>query len=291
MNEAPVPPYQPDQPDATSAPTSVPQPAAPTVVTPVPNTSQGSSTLSTWSLILGIASLVLGLIIFISVPAAIVAIILGIVVLTKHRPGKGKALAGIITGGTMLLVLPFLFAVVIVAYNGINERVQVVATEQQHILNNSDATPTSDGHSVSTACFTYTIPEGYEFDDASKNCTTSVNIPNGDTLTRIVVKANTGDIGSLQDVVASYNKTLQAGDVTKPGVIDQEEFSTHGTRVYYVSYKDANGLLFGNYIIPTQTTLNDENGKPITAYTVAGYTYNAELKAIVRGVLDSVITE
>jgi hypothetical protein len=286
MNESPVPPFVPD-PVPPSEATTTPQPAP--YATGGPSAPpQGSQVMATWSMALGIGALVLGVIVFLSIPAAIVAIVLGIIVLAKHHAGKGKALAGIITGGITLLVFPILLGITIVAYNGITQRAQ--EAEKTAVTQNSAQTYSQD-QTVFTPCFTYTIPDGYQYDAASAHCTTSVNIPNGDILTRITVKANTGAIGTLKDVVAAYNKSLQAGNASTPGVVDQEELTVNNQRVYYVSYKDANNLLFGNYIIPVSTSLQDENGKDITAYTVAGYTYNSQLKAIVRGVLDSIITK
>jgi hypothetical protein len=286
MNEAPVPPYQSDPVPAGTPPI---QPVTP--ITPVVG-PQGSQALSTWSLILGISSVVLAIIFFIAIPAAIVAVILGIIVLVKHRPGKGKALAGIITGGAMLLIIPFIAAITIVAFNGVSQRANeahntAVQQEASRLLG-----PSSDGVNVTSPCYSYAIPAGYVYDEASVNCTTAINIPNGDALTRITVKGNTGTIGSLQDVVTMFNKTLQNGDASAQGVVDQQQLTINGKIAYYISYKDATGLLFGNYIMPdTSAGHVDQNGKTITAYTVAGYSYNSGLKALVTGVVNSLTIE
>lgn len=238
-------------------------------------TPQGSQTLSIWSLILGVVALALALVFFISIPAAIAAIVLGIIVLTKHHPGKGKAMIGVITGGVAFLAIPILIAFTVIAFNAVNDRAH--ETQQASLQ-----------RSVDSPCFTYTVPAGYTYNNASNNCTTSVNIPGGDTLTQISVKGNTGTIGSLKDVVASFDATLKANNPNTPGVIDQEQFISNGNTVYYVSYNDGNGLLFGNYIIPdSNASHKDETGKTITAYSVAGYTYNSGLKSLVRGIVDS----
>ncbi|HEY8886500.1 MAG TPA: DUF4190 domain-containing protein [Candidatus Microsaccharimonas sp.] len=282
MNDAPVPPFQPTP---TEENNPVIQPAV--QVATQPQTPHSSQTLSLWSMILGIVALVLGIVVFISIPAAIIAVVLGIIVLTKHHPGKGKALAGIITGGVALILIPVLFAVTLVAYNGITQRAnELQKTTQQH----ETASTSSDGTTVTTPCYTYTIPSSYEYDDASAHCTTAVNMPNADMLTRITVKGNTGTIGTLQDVVTLFNKTIQNGDPKAPGVVDQETLTINGRTAYYVSYKDSYGLLFGNYIFPdSSASQKDTNGKTITAYTVAGYTYNSGLKALVRGVADTLV--
>lgn len=276
MNDAPVPSFQPTlSPESNHAPQPSPQ------VAPLQQPPQGSQALSTWSLVLGIIALVLAIVFFVSIPTAIVAVILGSIVLVKHRPGKGKALAGIITGGIALLVIPIFLVITLVAFNGISNTAKDSSLQQ---LLGSASTETK----VDTPCFSYTIPAGYTSDSTAKGCTTSINIPNGDTLTRITVKGNTGAIGSLQDVVAMFNTTLKNNDPNTEGVIDHEQLTSNGHTVYYIAYKDANGLLFGNYIIPdSSASQKDETGKTITAYTVAGYAYNSSLKGIISGILDN----
>ena len=245
------------------------------------------SRMSTWSLVLGIVAFVLAVVIFISIPAAIIAIVFGIIVLVKHRPGKRKAIAGIIIGGITLLLIPPLVTLSLVAYNALTERVNMTNKSSQQKETNKIAGTATNTSKVDTQCYTYTIPTGYEFDVASKNCTTAVNIHNGDDLTRITVKGNTGTIGSLKDVVASFNKTLQTGNSNAPGFVDQKELILQGRSVYYITYKDTTGLLFGNYIISDKSGSRIVNDKTITAYTVAGYVYNSSLAGIVRNVFDS----
>jgi hypothetical protein len=271
MNESPV------QPDQT--------PAAPQQLTP-----EKPHKLALWSLILGIAALVLALIVFISVPAAIIAIIFGILTLVKHRPGKGLALAGIITGGAALIFIPIVVALAVVSYNGISEKANEIkntAIQKEAEKNALADEVNSNATSVDTDCYSYDIPKGYEYDEDSKECATAVNLPGGDALSRIVTKGNTGKIGTLQDVVATLNASLKKSDPNTTGIIDQEQFVSNGNTVYFVSYKDANGLLFGNYIIPDSSASQTVGGQTITAYTVAGYVYNSSLKGLVRDVVDS----
>jgi hypothetical protein len=277
MNEAPKISPQP-------SPTPMPPEQPATVVQSVQ--PQGSQKLSTWSLILGIASIVLGLVVFISIPAAIVAIILGIIVLNKHLPGKSKALAGIITAGVFLVILIPLGVLTILTFNSVTQQANdaVKLSTRQAAERKAAAVVTK----VDTLCYSYPVPTNYEYDTASKYCTTAVNIPKGDALTRITVKGNTGTIGTLQDVVTLFNKTIQNGDPKAPGVVDQESLIIRDRPVYYISYKDSYGLLFGNYIFPDNSAQHiDENGKTIVGYTVAGYTYNSGLKSLVRGVANS----
>lgn len=279
--------------DQTPTPTesSIPQPPVqpptPPIVPPSPEIPRNSSKLALWSMILGIVSVVLALVIFISIPASIVAIILGIVALVKGRPGKGKSIAGIITGGVALfIIIPFMIfiiAVTIAANDGLNER----ANQAQERI---DA-KTNAANQVTTDCYTYTIPTGYEYDDGSKACHTAVNIPKGDALTRVQVKGTTGTIGTLSEVVARYNTTLSQVDPNTKGIIDQEQFTVNGKTVYYVSYDDTYKLLTGIYIVNDPESTQVINGEPINAYSVLGYTYNSSLKGTVRGVVDSLVTK
>jgi hypothetical protein len=281
MNDTPVvppqpapQPIQPDQTDQSKQDGPVMQP-------------QGPQNLSIWSLVLGITSLVLGIIIFISIPAAIAAVVLGILVLFKHQPGRGKAVAGITTGGVFLLIALPLVVFSSLAFNSYTQKTNDIQKAAMQQADKRTAAATN-GSNVDTSCYSYLVPSGYEYDTTSQGCTTAVNIAKGDSLTRITVKGNTGTIGSLQDVVTAFNKTLQNGNSSAPGVVDQSTTIIKGHTVYYISYKDSNGLLFGNYIfLDTSASQKDTAGKTITAYTVAGYTYNLSLKNILRGVVES----
>lgn len=281
MNESPNQPL-PSEPVVIPPAVTTASPVGPQVATP-----KGPEKLALWSMILGIVSVVLIILIPISIIAAIVAIVLGAIVLSKHHSGKGKALTGIITGGFALVAIVPLIAITVVAFNSVNERAnesaQKALQQEASQLENVATNKTT----VDTPCYTYDIPSGFEYNDASAHCTTSVNIPKGDSLTRIVVKPNTGAIGTLSDVVATLNKGLKNSDPNSAGVIDQKELTVNGNTVYYITYKDSYDLLFGNYIIPQQTTLKDENDTTITAYTVAGYANLPQLKEV----LDSLTTK
>jgi len=65
--------------------------------------------MSVAALVLGIVSFVLSCVYYISIPAAIVGLILGIISIKGNKGGKGMAIAGIILSGIGLL-----FALVIV---------------------------------------------------------------------------------------------------------------------------------------------------------------------------------
>ena len=282
MDQTPT-PLEPTTPEPATQPFAQPTtpPSTPTVA---PIATPVKSMLALWSMILGIVSIVLALLFFIAAPAAIVAITLGIIALAKHRPGKGKSIAGIITGGVALLfVIPF---ATIVAFSALASLQEAGAKLQ--------ATPiaaSSTGNIVTTDCYNYTIPANYVYEPNSKDCFTAVNISGGDALTRIQVKGTTGTIGTLSEVVAKYNASLKTTYPNGKGIIDQEQFTANGKTVYYISYEDTYKLLSGIYIVndPQSTKLVD--GVSINAYSVLGYTYNAALKANVRSVVDSLVTK
>jgi len=298
-----------DYKDPTSAPFQSPEPTHQPASTPFPQpvlnnpapAPQSKSKLALWSMILGIVSVGLAVVLFISIPAAIIAIVLGIVALVKHHPGKGKSIAGIITGGLALLIfIPISAVIALGVIAGISEGLD--SKEGQQLLQQlQDGTkpetteettePSATATTVTTDCYTYAIPASYVFDDNSKDCHTAVNIPNGDALTRIQAKGTVGEIGTLNEVVAHYNNTLKNTYEDSKGIIDKEQFVVNGKTVYYVSYEDDSGLLTGIYIVndPESTkTIDDER---ITAYSILGYTYNSTLKATVRGVVDSFVTK
>ncbi|MBC7459215.1 DUF4190 domain-containing protein [Candidatus Saccharibacteria bacterium] len=245
-----------------------------------------SSKRALWAMILGIVSVVFALVIFISIPAAIVAVILGIIGLVKRLPGKGKNLTAVITGAAALLIfIPASIGLIVVSYAAINERANEAAGKKTSISTQKEV-----GDAV-TPCYTYAVPKDYVFQQGPSACYTAVNIPNGDALTRIQVKGTTGTIGTLSNVVATYNKSLKASDANSKGIIDQEQFTANGKTIYYVSYEDTSELLVGIYIVNDPSSTQKLDGKPIAAYSIIGYTYNSELKNTVRGVATSLITK
>ena len=287
MNESPEPSPQPEIHPS-------PQPPATPVIAP-----QKQSSLATVSMIVGIVAFALSILFFISIPAAIVAIITGAIALKKHYPGKTKAIVGIIGGGIVLLFMPL---ITVLAFMSLSEDgfdfMKVLTGKSLTTLTakpakSSESYPQSmnivAGNKLTTACYTYTIPTGYVYDDDSKACYTAVNIPKGDALTRIIVKGNTGATGSLENVVETYNKALRKDNPDAKGVIESEQFTSNGHTVYYVAIEDGYGLLFGYYMTLDTSGKQSLDGEPVTAYTVAGYTYNSALKALVRGVSDSLV--
>lgn len=112
----------------TTETTSAAPAAAPVQTAPA---TQGSKAMAVWSLVLAIIAFLTGILFFISAPLAVIALILGIIVLVKKRAGKGLAIAGVIISGFMLVTLPFTIAIVMTAYNGIQEKAQQSAQEAQ----------------------------------------------------------------------------------------------------------------------------------------------------------------
>lgn len=138
-NETPEQPAQPVNEQPQTPPADMPaQSAAPVATenldspiaasTPV---TQGSKAMAVWSLVLAIIGFLTGLLFFISAPLAIIALILGIIVLAKKRSGKGLAIASVIVAGITLLMLPFTMAIVFTAYNGVQEKAQQNVQEAQ----------------------------------------------------------------------------------------------------------------------------------------------------------------
>jgi hypothetical protein len=258
-----------------------PNPVQPEQVTPQP-----SSRRALWAMILGIVSVVFALIVVVSIPAAIVAVILGSIGLVKHLPGKGKNLTAVITGAAALLIfIPASIGLIVVSYAAINERADKMMNK------NTPSTVQEKVSDAVTPCYEYAVPEGYVFQQGPSSCFTAVNIPEGDALTRIQVKGTTGTIGTLSDVVATYNKSLKASDANSKGIIDQEQFTANGKTIYYVSYEDTSNLLVGTYIVNDPSSTQKLDGKPIAAYSIIGYTNNSELKSTVRSVATSLMTK
>lgn len=97
------------------------QPATPTAA-PITPGQGGSKAMAIWSLALAILSFVVLLFFFIAGPLALAALVLGIIVLVKHKPGKGLGIAGIVVSTITLISIPFIIMLTLVAYTGISEK-------------------------------------------------------------------------------------------------------------------------------------------------------------------------
>lgn len=74
-------------------------------------TPQGGSGLAIASMVLGIVALVLSCCIYyVSIPCALIGIILGGVSLAQHKPGKGMAIAGLVT--SIISIIPAIIVIV-----------------------------------------------------------------------------------------------------------------------------------------------------------------------------------
>ena len=78
------------------------------------------------ALVLGIVSIVLWCIWFVSIPCAIIALVFGIVSIKKK--GKGMAIAGIVTGSIALVIWTMLFLGAII-FGFVAEEAEYVITE------------------------------------------------------------------------------------------------------------------------------------------------------------------
>lgn len=81
-------------------------------VNPIQNTSNNSNKiygLNIAALVLGIVSIVLWCVWFISIPCSVLALIFGII--GAKKPGKAMGITGIVTGAISIAVWIFIFAV------------------------------------------------------------------------------------------------------------------------------------------------------------------------------------
>ena len=135
-------------PSANTPPTPLQQPKqAPA------NTSKG---LAVTSLILSIVGFLTGWL-GIGVIFAIIAIVLGIISLVKKRGGKGMSIAGIIISSLTLISAPFVIAISLVAYNGIQERAKEATSNTSETNNAKDSTTT--GYTSTEHGFTVSFPD------------------------------------------------------------------------------------------------------------------------------------
>jgi hypothetical protein len=74
-----------------------------------PPPPEGSKTKAIISMILGILSLLLCCCWYISVPLAIASLVLGILAIKNNEPGRGMAIAGIVTSSVGIVLLILLF--------------------------------------------------------------------------------------------------------------------------------------------------------------------------------------
>lgn len=79
------------------------------------NESKG---LAIAALVLGISSIVVGCCMsYMGIPLAITGIVLGIVSLVKKKPGKGMAIAGIVTGSVAIVLIAIMLITAIIYIN------------------------------------------------------------------------------------------------------------------------------------------------------------------------------
>lgn len=146
---------------------------------------------------------------------------------------------------------------------------------------------TLNGTTVDSDCFSYTAPKGYVLSPKAAKCSTEVNIPNGDSLTSVVVKANSGKKRTADEALQAMTTTVEAGGIAvqDSGILT----FTDGTTGAFVHFQDSYKLLAGMYYIVSPNPKFTIDGKLIVGTTIQGYVYNKGLKAIVEDVVKSVI--
>lgn len=87
----------------------------------VPQQPQGSAGLSIASMVLGICSIVLCCLGYLAIIMAIIGLVLGIVSLKGQKPGRGMAIAGIVTSSIGLVLLVVLLIIGFSIGDAINE--------------------------------------------------------------------------------------------------------------------------------------------------------------------------
>lgn len=105
-----------------------------------------SKGLAITSMVLGISSIVLFLLWFISVPAAIVGLVLGIVALAKKYAGRGMAIAGVILNAVTLLFVVGFFLLAIIALPALQTSQRDTARKNEVITLQSSITAYTADH-------------------------------------------------------------------------------------------------------------------------------------------------
>ena len=104
-----------------SQPTEQPVPTAPVVVAPTTAAPTSSKGLAIASLVVGVIGFLTGFL-GIGILLGLIAVILGIVSLAKHKGGKGQAITGIVFGALALFLGPIAMAITMSTYAGLQGR-------------------------------------------------------------------------------------------------------------------------------------------------------------------------
>ncbi len=121
---------QPEQSNPNQPQTTQPMiPPSPVVESNILTNS--SKMLAIWALVLAILGFISGIFWFISVPIAVIALILSILTLVKRKAGKGLAIAAAVIAGITLVIAPFWILTSLANYNATREKAQQMLIEAQ----------------------------------------------------------------------------------------------------------------------------------------------------------------
>lgn len=251
-------PFQASQ--AAVAPVSQEMNPAPQNTTPpLSPTTPKRSKLPTLSLVFGIIGVVLALIIFVSVPAAIAAIIIGAVALKKKVGDKGKSVAGIVLGSlSLVIIIPLLVIITLVAYNGIQERAQRAVDQ----ANSSGSSQTSDSANVDEPCYRFALPSGYTVSRTDGNCEVTLS----DGTDEINVTPITGEVPSLSEA----RSILQPFATSAEGTLSQGEERMFNDVTAYKFTIDYSAGTFALYLFIDESGAHEVSGQTVTGYSVTG---------------------
>lgn len=148
----------------------------------------------------------------------------------------------------------------------------------------SDAEVTlSDDGQVETACYTFSVPEGYVLEPASAGCLVGVNIPGGDGLSRIEIHPN-ANTGSAAEALEKVRSTLTSGQSVEVQSVELTTLSSGRPAIKAVYIQ--NTLDQNMYIIPTEERYRIGDGEA-DGFMIVGMAYNSTLADAVSTVVNS----
>jgi hypothetical protein len=231
---------------------------------------QKSSALPIWALILSILGIVTGIVVFLSIPLALVALILGIVALKKRATRKGMSIASIVISAfTLVVIVPIMLFITLVAFNGVTDVANraVVAAENR----------AAGDRFVDTPCFTFTAPTGYDISDLASSCAVILT----DTSTRDTQTSSPTEgfivITPINEDVSNENRVFAYLESAYENIFDAETaevLDTNGYTVY--SYKSNDEPNYRSYIVIDESGIHNQDG------VVTGYELVAEIDTPAR---------
>ena len=136
---------------------------------------------------------------------------------------------------------------------------------------------------VATACFDFVAPDigaAWELHPDAGNCVADVNWPEGDSLTMVVVRAQTGDSSAEGSHAAMVAAGVEPFAET-PLVVD-------GQAAHAFDFVDSFGLVRRNVIVELPQDRFELEGEPLTGIFIAGYRDQGELGAVFDELVSSI---